>query len=369
MRFNVSGRVLDFLELAKREPEQSAFLRIYGNLSYDSCREKHAPEPLSFLDSDSHLRLTPGWQAPRQGSISFKFRTNEPDGLILYNGPQERNQSDFMAFELLDGQLFFVLNLGSGALRLQATAEKVNDGNRWHTVTVHRDGQEGRVSVDQLSTDFSTPGRAKRLDLGMFTLARHDMAYIRGCVLGDTLYVGGISWTGNETTSPAVHAATLRRGFIGCFRDLRLNGLVVDLVSALAAKPKSANIQLGCFETLSLCSSNPCKNDGICEEGYNRYTCDCTPTFYEGDTCEVEPLTVVDFQSGQFVRLALGETVKSEAEDISVKFRTIRPAGLLVAATSRTGHQNVQLRLSNGVLEYEISLGKTSQVSEKKQPV
>ena len=76
-----------------------------------------------FRDKEQNLRITsnlPYRYAVHSGSLTFKFRTNEPDGLLLYNAAAENNQtSDFVAFELVDSQLYFIINLGSGALRLQ----------------------------------------------------------------------------------------------------------------------------------------------------------------------------------------------------------------------------------------------------------
>lgn len=45
------------------------------------------------------------------------------DGLILYHGVRsmyKNSEGDYVAFELVDGHLFFIINLGSGNIRLQA---------------------------------------------------------------------------------------------------------------------------------------------------------------------------------------------------------------------------------------------------------
>lgn len=151
---------MDFLELAKRNDN---FVRVYGNLTF-MCREPTAPEPITFKNSDSYLTLA-SWQGAKSGSLSFKFKTNEPDGIILYNNGPGRNETDFIAIELVNAQLYLIINLGSGTLRLQASTIPVKD-KQWHTVTVVREGRNGRITVDDLTTDFSTPGSAAQLDLG-----------------------------------------------------------------------------------------------------------------------------------------------------------------------------------------------------------
>lgn len=37
----------------------------------------------------------------------------------------------------------------------------------------------------------------------------------------------------------------------------------------------------------SLCSSSPCKHGGRCQEGWNRFLCDCSATPFSGPTCEL----------------------------------------------------------------------------------
>jgi hypothetical protein len=87
------------------------------------------------------------------GSISFDFRTTEPNGLILFTHgkPQERKDArsqkntkvDFFAVELLDGNLYLLLDMGSGTIKVKATQKKANDGE-WYHVDIQRDGRSGR---------------------------------------------------------------------------------------------------------------------------------------------------------------------------------------------------------------------------------
>lgn len=80
-----------------------------------------------------------------KGSISFSFRTNEPDAVIMYAKGAE-GMSDFFAFELLDGYLWLVLDLGSGAKRKKQNTFPLNDGE-WHTVMLNRERNTGRLQV------------------------------------------------------------------------------------------------------------------------------------------------------------------------------------------------------------------------------
>ena len=39
------------------------------------------------------------------------------------------------------------------------------------------------------------------------------------------------------------------------------------------------------FADINECASNPCKNNGKCKDGINKYTCDCHVS-YKGSTCQ-----------------------------------------------------------------------------------
>ena len=38
---------------------------------------------------------------------------------------------------------------------------------------------------------------------------------------------------------------------------------------------------------LNECDSKPCLHDGVCKDGINSYTCDCSETGYEGEVCKL----------------------------------------------------------------------------------
>lgn len=70
------------------------------------------------------IQALPNWDAARTGSIAFKIRTNEANGVLMYNTGATA-QGDFFAFELLDGHVFLLLNLGSGAVKVSIYAREI----------------------------------------------------------------------------------------------------------------------------------------------------------------------------------------------------------------------------------------------------
>ena len=71
-------------------------------------------------------------------------------------------------------------------------------------------------------------------------------------------------------------------GFVGCIRAFVLNGVPVDLVHEVTKNPWGLyGVGVGCQ---GKCPSNPCQNGGVCQEGYDSFTCDCRQVFNTGST-------------------------------------------------------------------------------------
>lgn len=80
---------------------------------------------------------------------------------------------------------------------------------------------------------------------------------------------------------PCSGAAGGQRGFLGCIRALRMNGVTLDLEERAMVTP---GVKPGCQ---GHCTSFGmyCRNGGKCVEKYNGYLCDCSATAYDGPFC------------------------------------------------------------------------------------
>jgi leucine-rich repeat transmembrane neuronal protein 1/2 len=243
-----------------------------GNLPH-MCQEVEAADPVTFTTRDSFLEL-PNWDSARAGTLSLKIRTNEPNGVLVYNSGANNGvgqSSDFLAFELLDGHIYLLLNLGSGSVKVKATTRRVDDGH-WHTVSLRRTGRSGRVTVDESAVDFISPGTSNQLDLE------------------GPLFLGGVGTQSTESTKmshilPAeLWSGSLKYGFVGCVRDLVVNGDAID-IAEFARRQDSGSIRPACHTSPPQCDSQPCMNSGSCIEGWNRFTCDCSLTSFTGPVC------------------------------------------------------------------------------------
>lgn len=106
--------------------------------------------------------------------------------------------------------------------------------------------------------------------------------------LESELYLGGLPEGGRVDLPlpPEVWTAALRAGYVGCVRDLFIDGRSRDL-RGLAEAQGAAGVAPFCSrETLKQCASAPCRNGGVCREGWNRFVCDCIGTGFLGRVCE-----------------------------------------------------------------------------------
>uniref|UniRef100_A0A8C7Y440 Neurexin 3a n=1 Tax=Oryzias sinensis TaxID=183150 RepID=A0A8C7Y440_9TELE len=285
----------------------------------------------------------------RMGSISFDFRTTEPNGLILFTHgkPQERKDAarsqkntkvDFFAVELLDGSLYLLLDMGSGTIKVKATQTKVNDGI-WYHVDIQRDGRSGTISVNSRRTPFTASGESEILDLE-----------------GD-MYLGGLPTDRTKLILPTeLWTAMLNYGYVGCVRDLFIDGRSKD-IRQIAEAQNGAGIKPSCDkQTGKQCESYPCKNRGICKEGWNRFICDCTGTGYWSRTCEREA-SILSYDGSMYMKVVMPNVMHTEAEDVSLRFRSQRAYGLLMATTSQDSADTLRLELDGSRVKLTVNLG------------
>ncbi|XP_060032120.1 neurexin-2-beta isoform X7 [Erinaceus europaeus] len=332
------------LELSRLAKEGDPKMKLQGDLSF-RCEDVAALDPVTFESPEAFMAL-PRWSAKRTGSISLDFRTTEPHGLLLFGqgrrggagGPGSVPRADYFAMELLDGYLYLLLDMGSGGIKLRASSRKVNDGE-WCHVDFQRDGRKGSISVNSRSTPFLAAGESEVLDLD------------------SELYLGGLPDGGRADLAlpPEVWTAALRAGYVGCVRDLFIDGRSRDL-RGLAEAQGAAGVAPFCSrESLRQCVSGPCRNGGLCREGWNRFVCDCVGTGFLGRVCEREA-TVLSYDGSMYMKIMLPGAMHTEAEDVSLRFMSQRAYGLMMATTSRESADTLRLELDGGQMKLTVNL-------------
>uniref|UniRef100_A0A8C2XUF5 Pikachurin n=1 Tax=Capra hircus TaxID=9925 RepID=A0A8C2XUF5_CAPHI len=129
----------------------------------------------------------------------MRFKTTAKDGLLLWRGDSPmRPNSDFISLGLRDGALVFSYNLGSGVASIMVNGS-FNDG-RWHRVKAVRDGQSGKITVDDYGARTGkSPGMMRQLNIN------------------GALYVGGMKEIALRTNRQYM------RGLVGCISHFTLS--------------------------------------------------------------------------------------------------------------------------------------------------
>ncbi|XP_045065782.1 neurexin-1a isoform X23 [Coregonus clupeaformis] len=341
------------LELSRLAKQGDAKMKVSGIVAF-KCESVATLDPVTFDTPESFVALSK-WSAKKAGSISFDFRTTEPNGLMLFSHGKPRQQQrkdprtpptlklplllqvDFFAIEMLDGHLYLLLDMGSGTTKTKAIDRKVNDGE-WYHVDFQRDGRSGTISVNSQRTAYTAPGDSEILDLD------------------DTLYLGGLPEDRQGLIFPTeVWTALLNYGYVGCVRDLFVDGQSKD-IRRLAEAQRAVGVKPSCSrEPPKQCLSNPCQHSATCREGWNRYVCDCSGTGYLGRACERDA-TILSYDGSKFMKVQLPVAMHTEAEDVSLRFRSQRAYGVLMATTSRNSADTLRLELDGGRVRLTVNL-------------
>uniref|UniRef100_A0A8C6MB72 EGF like, fibronectin type III and laminin G domains n=1 Tax=Nothobranchius furzeri TaxID=105023 RepID=A0A8C6MB72_NOTFU len=123
-------------------------------------------------------------------NLFMRFKSTAKEGLLLWRGDSPmRPNSDFLSMGLQDGALIFSYNLGSGVANITVNGT-FSDG-KWHRVKAVRDGQSGKLTVDDYGAKTGrSPGMMRQLNIngplyvgGMKEIALHtSRQYVGGLV-------------------------------------------------------------------------------------------------------------------------------------------------------------------------------------------
>ncbi|XP_029634772.1 neurexin-3 isoform X2 [Octopus sinensis] len=329
--YKADGIELNLIELGR---DKHDLIDVVGDVQFGKCHIHIDPEPITFTSPDSFITL-PKWDVSKGGNLSLKFVTNEPNSVLLYNSRSE-NHDDFLAVEMLDGFLFFVFSIGLNSQRLRVTEQKINDASV-HEIYINMTKEAGYIDVDGHRTDYAIPGKS--------VLSPHGK-----------LYLGGIGDREDRFLLPKeIWAGVLGYGFVGCLTNFFMNGESFEL-PALSVEQMVPGVKNECQNMKSQCLKRPCLHQGNCAKGWNRFICDCRQTGYYGTLCE-HVASTLHFEGTQFMKITLEGESKSEVEDISLRFNTVRPHGLLFLAASGKSKDIMELLLESGTIKFTIKLG------------
>lgn len=179
-------------------------------------------QPITFRTKPAYIRIRDLTDRDVEG-MSFLFRTNQSNGLMLYNdGPG----NVFYAIQLQDGRLNLAFDNGrSGPTIITSSKGNLND-NEWHKVEIQR--------LNEIQHTLNVDGVQRRF--------RADPQTANAFRFQGGLYLGGVPENIYRNLPVILQTGS---GFQGCFGDLILaSGQSRDLVRAAAGQQ---HVDVGCL--------------------------------------------------------------------------------------------------------------------------
>ncbi|KAM6919149.1 contactin-associated protein-like 2 [Xenentodon cancila] len=292
-------------------------LRCRGDRSYWNAASFSSPaSSLHFLS----------YRGETSTDISFYFKTSSTHGVFLEN----LGTSSFLHIELRGGSaVLFSFDMGSGRVELSARSSRRLNDNQWHRVEVEKNIKEAVLQLDGQYRDVRPSPPQGHAKLDFYT----------------DVYAG---------------ASGGQRGFLGCMRALKINGIIFDLEEKAKATP---GVNPGCQGHCSSYGMH-CRNGGKCVEQYDGYSCDCSHTAYDGPFCtndvggyfETGTLVRYDFQLEAGPSSGISNEANLTQEELVFSFSTYSAPSVLVYVSSRTQDYMAVVLRHNGTLQIRYSL-------------
>ncbi|XP_034154116.2 contactin-associated protein-like 2 [Pangasianodon hypophthalmus] len=290
----------------------------------------------SFNTPTSYLHFST-FRAETSADISFYFKTSAPHGVFLEN----LGNTDFIRLELKSPNVVtFSFDVGNGPVELNVHSSTPLNDDQWHRVSAERNVKEAVLQLDQQYRQVRAAPAQGHTRLELYS----------------QLYVG---------------AAGGQRGFLGCIRSLKMNGVTLDLEERAKVTP---GVKPGCS---GHCTSFGmyCRNGGKCVEKYNGYSCDCSNTAYDGPFCTKD--VGAYFEAGTLVRYNLMPEVTSSVssmdgkdfaqslntdmnltrEVVTFSFSTSSTPSILLYISSRIHDYMAVVLRRNGSLQLRYNIG------------
>ncbi|KAM5292012.1 cadherin EGF LAG seven-pass G-type receptor 3 isoform 2-T2 [Ctenodactylus gundi] len=290
-------------------------------------------------------------------TLSLSFATVQPSGLLFYNG-RLNEKHDFLALELVAGQVRLTYSTGESNTVVSPTVPGGLSDGHWHTVHLKyynkprtdalgsaQGPSKDKVAV--LSVDDCNVAVALQFgaEIGNYSCAAAGVqtSSKKSLDLTGPLLLGGVP--NLPENFPVSH-----KEFIGCMRDLHIDGRQVDMASFVANNGTMA----GCQAKLHFCDSGPCKNSGFCSERWGGFTCDC-PVGFGGKDCRLTMAHPYQFRGNGTLSWDFGNDMAvSVPWYLGLAFRTRATQGVLMQVQVGP-HSMLLCQLDRGLLSVTVT--------------
>ncbi|KAH9495123.1 hypothetical protein Btru_018238 [Bulinus truncatus] len=303
------------------------------------CERESMPEVfVPQFTGDSYIEIPLNEKLSTSLSITVWFMATKPDGIILLVTQNPDGRGDFISLMLENSSLIYTFYLGSGIGKIESKKHVRLD--RWHKVTISRNGRIGEMSIDghaPITGEATGPSTALNID------RRH-------------LFLGGFS---QKTDVPAVLG--LRTGFSGAIQRIIINGRTIAGLVSEAVTMRNISSYNG-----PPCNVNPCMNGGVCVPMLNLVECRC-PTNFMGERCEkrfeqVDKDQPVRFDGTTFFSYPNEISRRVEGQqtnNFTIKFRTSEPDGILLLQRGGDTVMSdyLSVAVNSGQVELSFNLG------------
>ncbi|XP_034499585.1 cadherin EGF LAG seven-pass G-type receptor 1, partial [Ailuropoda melanoleuca] len=291
-------------------------------------------------------------------TVSLTFATRERNALLLYNG-RFNEKHDFIALEIVGEQLQLTFSAGETTTTVTPHVPGgVSDGH-WHSVQVQ---YYNKPNIGRLGLPHGPSGEK----VAVVTVDDCDTAVaVRfGSLVGNYSCAAQGTQSGSkkslDLTGPLLlggvpnlpEAFPVRnRQFVGCMRNLSVDGRNVDMASFIANNGTRA----GCAAQRNFCEGTWCQNGGTCVSRWNTYLCEC-PLRFGGKNCEQVMPHPQRFSGESLVSWSDLDITISVPWYLGLMFRTRKEDGVLMEATAGASSR-LHLQILNSYVQFEVSHG------------
>eukprot|EP00063_Salmo_salar_P070388 XP_014045223.1 PREDICTED: protein crumbs homolog 1 [Salmo salar] len=218
-------------------------------------------------------------------SVLLSVRTRQTDATLLHT----EKGSEFITISLQDSHLLLELQAGGGEASPKLTAQSrglVSDG-QWHMVELSMEAPDLQTSRWIMVLDGGRDGVEEEHVVS--EVASGSLAFLRE---GVDILLGGLGPEAGGNLDGCLGPVQIGGLPLPYYGDTDLN-LPRPQEGQFVRNPGAATPLYGC-RGASVCTPNPCLNQGVCEDLFDLYLCRCPPEWMgpqcqnDVDTCAVK---------------------------------------------------------------------------------